>query len=290
MNIGLNEIPLTVVIPTHNAGLLFDKCIEMIKCQKANIDQVIVIDTESTDGTYEKCIEAGFETERISKKEFGHGKTRQYALEKSHNEYVVYLTQDAQLYNENSILNLISILEDNPDIALVYGRQLPYHHNGILGSYARQFNYPDKSHINCFEDRKTRGIKAAFSSDSYCGYRKSLLMKIGGFPRHLKFAEDTYVAAKLLMAGYKTAYCAEAKVYHAHDYTLKEEFFRYREIGRFHNEERWILDAFGKAEGEGIRLVMNEAKYLIKQGKISLLPIAFLHNLMKYAGYKNIKL
>lgn len=281
-----SEIPVTIVIPTHNAGPSFTKCIEKIKCQKANIDQVIIIDTESTDGTYELCIEAGFELERILKLEFGHGKTRQYALEKSRNEFVVYLTQDAQLYDENSILNLISMMEKHPNVGAAYGRQIAYPHNGVLGAYARKFNYPEISHINRFEDRKTRGIKAAFSSDSFCGYRKSLLKKIGGFPLHIRFSEDAYVAAKLLMAGYETAYCAEAKVYHAHDYTLKEEFQRYRQIGKFHRQEKWLLETFGKAEGEGINLVINEANYLIKNGTWYMLPIAFIHNMAKYVGYK----
>lgn len=281
-----NKIPVTLVIPTRNAGERFINCIEMVKSQTANIQEVLIIDTESTDGTAKLCKKYGFNVESIKKEDFGHGKTRQYALEKAKSEYVVFLTQDAQLYDETSILNLISMMESNPDVGAAYGRQLPYPHNGILGSYARRFNYPETSHINRFEDRKVRGIKVAFSSDSFCGYRKSLVQKIGGFPLHVQFAEDTYVAARLLIAGYETAYCAEAKVYHAHDYTLIEEFKRYQQIGKFHRQEKWILDTFGKAEGEGIKLVINEAKYLAREGKWWMLLIAFMHNVMKYIGYK----
>lgn len=282
------DVPVTIVIPTRNAGSSFINCIEMIRAQTANIQDVLIVDTESTDGTAELCEACGFTVERIRKEDFGHGKTRQYALEKTNTEYVIYLTQDAQLYDENSILNLISMLEANPNVGVAYGRQIAFPHNGILGSYARQFNYPEISYINRFEDRKVRGIKVVFSSDSFCGYRKSLVQEIGGFPLHVQFAEDTYVAAKMLMYGYETAYCAEAKVYHAHDYTLKEEFMRYRQIGKFHAQEKWILDIFGKAEGEGIKLVIGEAKYLIKNKNFFLmLLMAIIHNVIKYIGYKS---
>lgn len=278
--------PISVVILTYNAGKEFEKCAAMILKQTAKIDKVLVIDTSSTDETVEIAKRYGFDVEVITKAEFGHGKTRQYALEKVKTEYVIYMTQDAMLYDEHSIKAMIEMLESDKEIGAVYGRQMPYPHTGAMGSFARLFNYPEQSRINTFEDRKRFGIKAAFSSDSYCGYRKSLLQKVGGFPKHVNFSEDAYVAGKLLMAGYKTGYCAEAKVYHAHDYSLKQEFERYKEIGKFHNQEKWLLEIFGKAEGEGLKFVINEAKYLIKQGKFYYVPIAFMHNVVKFLGYK----
>lgn len=88
------------------------------------------------------------------------------------------------------------------------------------------------------------------------------------------------------MNGYKTAYCADAKVYHSHDYSLYQEYVRNREIGKFHRQEKWLLETFGKAESEGFKFVVNEAKYLVKNGKFYYLPIAFLHNAVKYLGYR----
>lgn len=89
-----------------------------------------------------------------------------------------------------------------------------------------------------------------------------------------------------MINGYKTAYCADAKVYHSHDYSLYQEYVRNREIGKFHRKEKWLLETFGKAEGEGLKFVINEAKYLVKNGRFYYLPIAFLHNVVKYLGYK----
>ncbi len=281
------NIPISIIIPTYNAGKEFEKLALMIKKQTVNINQVLVIDSTSTDETVKIANKYGFTVEIIPKSEFGHGKTRQYALEKVTTEIVVFLTQDSLLYDEFSVEKLVQCLVSDKEIAAVYGRQMPYENTGILGRFARLYNYPPISKINNFDDIKERGIKTAFLSDSFSAYKKTLLNKIGGFP-DVNFGEDTYVAAKLLMNGYKTAYCAEAKVYHSHDYSLIEQYKRNKEIGKFHRQEKWLLETFGKAEGEGLKFIVNEVKYLVKNGKFYYLPIAFLHNVVKYLGYRGI--
>lgn len=279
------NIPVSIIIPTCNADKDFEKLAFMIKKQTANIRQVLVIDSSSTDETVKIANKYGFTVEIIPKSEFGHGKTRQHALEKMATEIVVFLTQDALLYDEFSVEKLVQCLISDEKIAAVYGRQIPYENTGILGRFARLYNYPPISKINNFDDRKDKGIKTAFLSDSFSAYKKSLLLKTGGFP-DVNFGEDTYASAKLLMNGYKTAYCAEAKAYHSHDYTLLQDYKRSKEIGQFHKQEKWLLETFGKAEGEGLKFVISEVKYLIKNGKFYYLPVAFLHNVVKYLGYK----
>lgn len=279
--------PITVVIPTYNAGKAFENNCIMLDKQSGNIAKVLVIDSSSSDDTVSLCLKHGYEVEVISQKDFGHGKTRQYALQKCDTEVVVFLTQDALLENENSIKNLVDYLMQADNICAVYGRQLPYEETGVLGTYARLKNYGTESFVNVLEDRKKKGIKAAFLSDSFSAYKKSKLLEIGGFPVDVNFGEDMYVAAKFLLAGYKTGYCAEARVYHSHDYNLRQEFTRCKEIGRFHKEQSWLLENFGKAEGEGVKYVIEEAMYLLKRGLIHMIPVAFAHNVVKYMGYKS---
>lgn len=277
---------ISVVLPTYNAGNKFRECAEILAKQTADILEVLVIDSSSTDETVNIARDFGFKVDVIPKTEFGHGKTRQYALEKAQAEIVVFLTQDALLKNEDSIQKLVEFLTSEEDLAAVYGRQLPYPYTGPLGTFARLYNYPDYSFVNTFKDRNKNGIKTAFLSDSFAAYKKSLLLKIGGFPTHVNFGEDTYAAAKLLMAGYKTGYCAEASVYHAHDYSLVQEFNRCRQIGQFHKEEAWLLTTFGKAEDEGLRFVLQELQYLIKCKKYTYIVSSFVHNLVKFLAYK----
>ena len=277
---------VTVIVPTYNAGNEFNKFCEMLQKQTANIKEVIVVDSSSSDDTVRIAQHAGFTVKVIDQCEFGHGKTRQMALEMAETNIVCYMTQDALLAEERSIEKLISFLLKDDFLGAVYGRQLPYSHTGPLGSFARYFNYPDTSFINQFADREKKGFKTAFLSDSFAAYKKSILLKVGGFPLHSNFGEDSYVAAKLLMAGYKTGYCAEAEVYHSHDFSLKQEWRRSREIKKFHNSEPWLLQTFGKPEGEGFKFVFSQLQWLIDKRCWYMLPSAFLHDAVKFVSYK----
>lgn len=246
---------------------------------------VYIVDSSSQDDTVELAIAAGFNVQVISVSEFSHGGTRAMLVEQIYADIIVFLTQDAVLADEHAVKNLISCFQDEI-IAAAYGRQKPNERTSGFGAFARQFNYGDKSFVNVYDDRIPKGIKTAFLSDSFSAYRRKYLLAIGNFDRNLTYGEDTIAAATLLKAGYKTAYCAEAKAYHAHSFTIAEEFHRYKDTGRFHKQQRWFLDEFGKAEGEGLRFVRSEILYLIRQGKWYLVPEAFIRNFAKFAGYK----
>ena len=71
-------------------------------------------------------------------------------------------------------------------------------------------------------------------------------------------AEDSLAAAKLLLAGWRIAYVAEAMVNHSHSFSIGEEFRRYFDIGVYHNRESWLTGNFGKPGGEGKRFVLSE--------------------------------
>jgi rhamnosyltransferase len=98
-------------------------------------------------------------------------------------------------------------------------------------------------------------------------------------------AEDAIVAGRLLLAGWKTAYVAEAQVYHSHPFTVGEEFRRYFDIGVCHRREAWLCEQFGKAGSEGERYVWSEFSYLAHYGP-QLLPVALLRTISKALGYQ----
>jgi rhamnosyltransferase len=112
------------------------------------------------------------------------------------------------------------------------------------------------------------------------------MQEVDWFKDGLILGEDSHIATKLLLADYAIAYVADAKVYHSHSYSLLEEFRRYFDIGVFHTNEHWILETFGKAEGEGERYVKSELTYLLKHKAYIRLPEFFIRNGLKYLGYK----
>ena len=275
---------VSVIIPTYNASHYLPALLKKLKYQSIAFE-LIIIDSSSQDNTLEIAEKYADIIITIPTKEFDHGGTRTVASKRASGEIVVFLTQDALPCTESTIETIVKVFK-NKEIGAAYGRQIPYENTSLFGKHLRAFNYPPKAYVRTFEDRKTYGIKTAFLSDSFAAYRKSSLERIGWFKDGLIVGEDSYAGAKIILNGYALAYCAEAAVYHSHSYTLFEEFKRYFDIGVFHQKEQWILENFGKAEGEGGKYVKSEFRYLLKHHAFFLIPEFFIRNGMKYMGYK----
>lgn len=274
---------ISVIIPTLNGELELKRLLPLIP--KRDEIEIIIIDSESDDKTVEVASTFGAIVLQINRKDFNHGGTRNLAIQTAKGEIIVFLTQDALLYDKYSIDLLVRSFE-NEKIGVAYGRQLPHLNAKVFGSFARMFNYPEKSLVKTIDDKHLYGLKTVFTSNSFAAYRKDILEKVGGFPINVILGEDMYVASKVVMEGYAIAYVPEAKVYHSHDYSIKQEFQRNFDIGVFHCQEKWILEKFSAPEGEGMKYVLSEWRYLIKKRKVHLIPVSIIRNAAKLLGYK----
>ena len=273
-----------MVVLTLDPGPSFVDWLDAVHNQTLIPDALLVIDSQSTDIYLEEAVHYGFTIHTIQRTQFGHGKTRQLALELLTNiEIIVFMTQDAILENPNSLANLVKVLETT-EVVAAYGRQLPRKDAAPIEAHARLFNYPDCSRIKSLEDAKELGIKTPFFSNSFSVYKKNSLLRVGGFPTHLNFGEDVYVASKLLLEGWRIAYVSEAKVFHSHRYSYKEEWKRYLQVGAFYSKEDWILKSFGYPTGEGKKFFFSEIKYLLSNN-IFLIVSSLFRTSLKLVGY-----
>ena len=275
---------LKVIVPTLNAAQDWPQFVSaLLLCVLP--EQVLIVDSESTDNTVVLARAEGFAVHSVARSEFNHGGTRQMAADMFPDaEILVYMTQDAVLADANALTNLLAVFAD-PHVGAAYGRQLPKPEAGAIEAHARYFNYPATAEIRSLESRKRLGIKAIFISNSFSAYRRSALMEVGGFPVNAIFGEDTITAARLLLAGYKVAYAAEARAYHSHSYSCTQEFKRYYDIGVLHNRESRILGEFGQANGEGKRFVLSELLYLWERDALQI-PAALTRTAAKLLGYR----
>ena len=277
-----------LIIPTLNAGENFKKLLEQINSQTLQTKKLLV-DSDSTDGTDALAKSFGFEVIKVLRKDFHHGATRQFALEHLLKNFpadvVIFLTQDVFLYDENSFAEVVKIFSENNEVGLCYGRQLPHKNATTEAKFLRAFNYPEENQLRTFDDRKIFGIKAAVNSNSFAAYRVDALQNVGGFPANVILSEDMFVAAKMLMAGYKVFYSADAKVFHSHNYTAAEEFHRYFDIGVFHSRESWIRENFGSAESAGKKFVWIKFSTLFKKNPLECFG-AFFRDGAKFLGYR----
>ena len=274
---------ISVIIPILRAGKELHDLLARLRTQTVR-SEIIIVDTSLSDEAPVVAASFGARLMKGKRGEFDHGGTRTLAAEEASGDIVVFLTQDALPFDDRSVESLLRPFDDEA-VGAAYGRQVPYPDASPLAAHLRLFNYPETSCLRSISDKEKFKIKTPFLSNAFSAYRKKALLQIGGFKRRLILGEDTYAGAKLLMAGYKIAYAAGAAVYHSHNYTAFQEFKRYFDIGVFHKDEEWILDEFGRAEGEGMAYVRSAAGYLVRRGEYLLLPELAIRTALKFAGY-----
>ena len=276
---------IQIIIPVYKPDSKLLVLLRQIKKQTIKNIPLLIIDSGSNDEYKTEIEDMNCLVKKIDAKTFNHGGTRQMGADMFPDKDIyIYLTQDAILADEYAINNIVKVF-DNDNIGCAYGRQLPHKGATIFAIHARLFNYKNKSYIYTIKDKEKYGMKTAFNSNSFAAYRRKALKDVGGFPTDTILSEDMYVTAKMLLKNWSVAYCADAKVYHSHNYTIWQEFKRYFDIGVFHAREAWIREIFGKAEGEGKNFVVSEVKMLMKNNPLLLIEMVFRDG-MKFLGYR----
>ena len=274
MNIN-NKKSVSVIIPTLNAERELPALLNALRHQHLKADEIIVIDSASTDGTEAVCERDGsIRLIKIARNDFDHGRTRDTAMRKAQGDFVVFLTQDALPADDNMLGNLIKPLYEDK-VAVSTGRQLPKDDAAHMERLVRGFNYPAESHIRSAEDLSRMGIKTFFCSDVCAAYNKDIYISLGGFEYPLMTNEDMFYAAKAINNGHRVAYAADAKVYHSHNFTLKEQFKRnYLQGYELARHDELLCNASQTSEGK--KLVMHVTAELIKEKHpLSCIPFFF---------------
>lgn len=282
--VSSTALRVACIVPTYNAGDDLVALFSSLDMQLAKFD-LFAVDSTSCDNSFAIAKERCNNAICVPSKDFNHGGTRQMmvALNPGYDVYV-FLTQDAILADRTSLDKILKPFSD-PTVGAVCGRQLPHLDATPLAQHARIFNYPGESRTKSIDDARTLGIKTAFMSNSFAAYRAEALRQVGGFPTHVIFGEDMYVAAKMLLAGWRVAYAGDALCRHSHNYSVVEEFRRYFDMGVLHAREPWIRAKFGGARGEGVRYVRSELAFL-GVGRLHLWPTSLFRNACKLLGYK----
>lgn len=296
-NTNLESVNVDLIIPVYKPDEKFKELLGRLLKQSLLPNRIILLETVEDKEYKEESKEEGnkykdlvgnstceIETYYIKKSQFDHGGTRNFGASLSKADIIIFMTQDAVPADSNLVENLIKAFEKK-EVSAAYARQLPHKGASIIESYTRSFNYPEVSSVKSSKDIKTYGIKTYFCSNVCAAYRKDVYDAMGGFVLKTIFNEDMIMAATMIKSGYSIAYQANAKVYHSHKYTYREQFKRNFDLAVSQEQYKHIFSEV-KSESEGIKLVKNSMKYLIKQKKAYLIPDLILQSGFKYLGYK----
>ncbi|QOP42673.1 glycosyltransferase [Sulfurimonas sediminis] len=230
------KIKASIIIPTYNGGELFKTVLVALQNQITPWKyEIIVLDSESTDGTaeYLKSID-NIIYKTIKKEDFNHGATRNYGVEISQGEYIAFITQDAIPTHNHWLYNFVTMLEHYPNAAGAFGkhiahddastftkRELREHFNNFLNfplSVSLKSKIPDG-----YDEKSWMGILHFYSDNNSC-FRKSIWKKIPY--RNVQYGEDQLWADDIIKKGYEKLYVPTAVVKHSHEYAPKTTYER----------------------------------------------------------------
>ncbi len=277
------------VIPAYKPGHDLRELVEKLLDQTVRLGRIIII---NTDREYfdekEYLIAPAVEVVHITRHEFDHAGTRDMGLRMSDADYVLFMTMDAIPKDNYLVEKLWSVFRLADNISVSYARQLPKKDCNRIEQITREFNYPAQSRVQTSDDIKELGIKAYFCSDVCAMYDTSIYRSLGGFKAPAIFNEDMVYAAGALDAGYAVSYCADALVYHSHNYTGRQYYRRNFDLGVSQADHPEIFERFN-VKGTGMQLVRKSLARICRSGTPADIIRLVYYSGMKYLGFRKGK-
>lgn len=234
---------LGVVIPTLDGGERFAACLDALGAQTGCVTEVVVVDSQSRDGTADRARRAGARVEVIERSDFDHGATRTLGARLLPPvDAVVFLVQDAVPVGDGCLAALAEALRD--DVAAVTARQVAPDDASFLtvstvsaspfASEAPRRTGPFARHeLERWTPDDWR--RAVLLDDVACAVRADLFEAVGGYPA-TAHGEDVLLAYDLLWAGWALGHEPAAVVSHGHEYDPETVAPRYRDDAAFFRE------------------------------------------------------
>jgi rhamnosyltransferase len=261
---------ISIVIPTLNAARHLPDQLDSLYRQTLQAAEILVIDSSSTDATVALATSLGCRIEVIDRSTFDHGGTRNVGASMTSGEIIVFMTQDALPVDEHFLENLVAPIRDG-QCAAAYARQTAYDDAYPPEKLARAHNYPQVSHVLCEKDIEARGLKAFFFSNVASAVGRDAFEAVGCFPDRTVMNEDMLLCSKLFRSDRKVAYCADAVVYHSHNYGLSQQFKRNFDIGAFVSQHGADLGDV-RSGMSGLRFAADQIQTLSRTGHLRWVP------------------
>jgi len=213
---------VSIIIPTKDCGPALKRCMEGIRRQVHGFElELIVVDSGSKDNTLEIAKSYGARTVTVDK--FTNDGVRNLGASLAKGDYLVFCNSDAVPADENWLVGLIAALAGKR-VGASYSRQIAKPDAPLLERILLQRIYPPESRVKAIEALACRGPLDMVLFSTVSGAMRRDVWK--RFRFRLWFSEDQEIACRMVLSGYKIAYCADSIVNHSHSYPPLDAFRR----------------------------------------------------------------
>ncbi len=213
---------VSIVIPVKNEGKHLRACLDGWNSQTIPVEEIVVIDSGSTDNTLEIARSFSNVTViEIAGCEFNHGATRNQAIKAATGEFVMMTVGDARPTDDKVLEKMLACFTDE-SVAGVCGLQVvPHDHDKNPVEWFRPQSKPTSQRFQFTEEGEYDELppdekhRVTGWDDVVAMYRRRVIQNEIPY-REITYGEDIQWAQEAYRAGYALVYCPAARVYHYH--------------------------------------------------------------------------
>lgn len=206
----------SIILRSFNEGWALRETLPALQRQRFTHWELIVIDSGSTDGSFELLRQARpRHLLQIRPEQYNPSRVMNHGMKLARAEFGIFLNADATPQGENWLEPLVSALRD-PQTAAVFGRQVP--RQGCRAVYAHDYE-------RCFGEQRESGLWEHFFSMVSSGLRKDIWSR-RGFLEKYQYSEDDEYTRWCRSQSYRVVYCPESVVMHSHNYSPAQAYRR----------------------------------------------------------------
>lgn len=208
---------VSIVIRALNEAEHLPALYEGLSTQSRRPDEVILVDSGSTDETVAISEAAGARIVRIAPQDFSFGRALNVGCAASTGDILVFVSAHVYPVDDDWLANLVAPFDD-ADVVLSYG--------GQTGDHRTKFSEMELMR-RWFPDRSDADQRQPFCNNANCAVRRSA-WEARPYDEDLTGLEDLEWAREALDAGERLVYRADAKIVHVHEEPLAKTVNRYR--------------------------------------------------------------
>ncbi len=208
---------VTVYVPVYNAERYLEGCLKGIQAQTHPVDEIVVVDDGSTDGSADIARRCGARIIAQSTN-LGLSQARRRAFAEIQTPFIAAL--DADCIPEPDWLDTLMPDFENPSIGGTSGKLIEFHADCPVDRWRKVHM------VQHWGDRRMNAPLHLFGNNTV--FRRDAVLEAGNYPEGAEYRtnnEDYYMTRRLRERGYHIIYNPQAIVYH-HRRDSVESLFR----------------------------------------------------------------
>lgn len=208
---------VTAVIRAYNEEAHLGRLLRGLESQSRPVDEIVVVDSGSSDGTVKIAESAGCRVVHIAKEDFTFGRSLNYGCDAAQGDLLLIVSAHVYPLYDSYVEHMVQPFLRG-ETAIAYGRQVGDHRTKYSEARIMQQWFPAES---------IHKQPHPFSNNANAIIRKDVWAELR-YDEGLTGLEDLDLAKRALAQGMRLDYVAEAPVVHVHEESWSTVRNRYR--------------------------------------------------------------